>query len=203
MSQFNKKLDEAKSQQRRLHFVAGITVVAILLLVASLLVISRGTRVEIIPEEAKQLAEIRVVEGLGFCIGDTVYSLAGNPVIAVSATGFKTAEETIDSAHLGKVFSFELLELPGRLVIEILGYSEIMSKTAWRINGRDTVISNKLDIELNAGGLRCRNRQSVFSAQRAEGGYCAWGADAAAGRFATCFRYAGNFLEPSWCRRLT
>jgi len=151
MSQFNKKLDEAKSQQKRLYFVAGITVVAILLLVSSLVVISRGTRVEIIPEEAKQLAEIRVVAGLGFCIGDTVYSLVGNPVITASAPGYKTGEETIDSAHLGKVFSFELLELPGRLVVELLGNAGLLSKTAWRINGRDTDISNRLDLELNAG----------------------------------------------------
>jgi formylglycine-generating enzyme required for sulfatase activity len=151
MSQFNEKLDQAKSRQKRLYFVAGITVVAILLIVAALFVISRGTRVEITPAEAKGFAEIRVLEGFGFCVGDTVYSVAGNPVITASAPGFKTATETIDSAHLGKVFPLELFELPGRLVIEISEDDADMSKTAWQVNGRSADLSDKLDLELEAG----------------------------------------------------
>ena len=151
MSQFNEKLDQAKSRQKRLYFVAGITVVAILLLVAALFIISRGTRVEITPAEAKEFAEIRVVEGFGFCVGDTVYSVAGNPVIAASAPGFKTAAETIDSEHLGKVFPVELLELPGQLMVEISENGANMSKTAWQVNGRSVDLSDKLDLELEAG----------------------------------------------------
>lgn len=151
MSQFNKKLDLAKSRQKRFHLAAGITVLAILLLVAALFVVSRGTRVEIIPEEAKELTEIKVTEGLGFCVGETVYSLAGNPVLTASAAGFKIATETIDPAHLGKVFPLELFELPGRLVIEISGDDENLLKTTWRINGRDAALSDKLDLELEAG----------------------------------------------------
>lgn len=151
MSQFNKKLDLAKSRQKRFHLVAGITVIAILLFVAALVVVSRGTRVEIMPEEAKELTEIKVTEGLGFCVGDTVYSLAGNPVITGSAAGFKVATKTIDPAHLGKVFPLELFELPGRLVIEISGDNEKLLKTIWRINGRDVALSDRLDLELEAG----------------------------------------------------
>ncbi len=123
----------------------------ILLLMAALVVVSRGTRIEIKPEETREYAEIRVTEGLGFCIADTVYSLAGNPVITASAPGFKVAKATIDPAHLGKVFPVELFELPGRLVIEIEGDADLLSKTVWRINGRDAAVSAKLDVELAAG----------------------------------------------------
>ena len=151
MSEFNKTLDRAKSRQKRFYLISGISVMAILLLVASLFVVSRGTRVEIMPEEAKGLAEISVTDGVGFCIGDTVYSLMGMVEITASAPGFKVASEIIDSVHLGKVFPLELFELPGRLVIQITGSHDNLSKTAWRINGREAALSDRLDLELEAG----------------------------------------------------
>ncbi|NOR23131.1 MAG: SUMF1/EgtB/PvdO family nonheme iron enzyme [Desulforhopalus sp.] len=151
MSQFNKKLDRAKSRQKRFYLVAGTPVLAILMLLLVLFVVSRGTRVEVLPEDAEEHAVIRVAKGLGFSLGDTVYSLAGNPVITVSAPGFKVATKTIDPAHLGKVFPLELFELPGRLVVEISGDDKTLLKTAWRINSRDVALSDKLDLELEAG----------------------------------------------------
>ena len=121
MSQFNKKLDQAKNRQKRIYLFSGLTVMSILFLVAVLFVFSRGTRVEIMPIEANELATISVIEGFSFSIGDVVYSLAGNPVISASAPGFKVATKTIDPVYLGKVFPLELFELPGRLVIKISG----------------------------------------------------------------------------------
>jgi len=151
MSQFNKKLDQAKSRQKRFYLITGISVITILLLVAVLFIVSRGTRVDITPEEAKEFAEIGVIEGFGFSIGDTVYSLTGTPVITASAAGFKTVAETIDSAYLGKVFPLELLELPGRLVVGITGGDDTLSKTVWRIDGHEVALSDGLDHELEAG----------------------------------------------------
>jgi len=151
MSQFNKKLDQAKSRQKRFYFIAGATAVIILLFIAALFVVSRGTRVEIRPKEAKELAEIKVTEGFGFSIGETVYSLGGNLVITVSATGFKVATKNIAAAHLGKTFPLELFEIPGRLLIQISGINNNLSKTIWQIDGRDVDISDKFDRELDAG----------------------------------------------------
>jgi formylglycine-generating enzyme required for sulfatase activity len=92
-----------------------------------------------------------VTKGLGFCVADTVYSLAGNLVITASAPGFKAAVKNIDHAHLGKVIPLELFELPGRLIIEISGDDANRAKTVWRINGREAALSDKLDLELEAG----------------------------------------------------
>ena len=136
MSQFNEKLDQAKNRQKRIYLFSGLTVMSILLLVVMLFIFSRGTRVEIMPVEAKELATISVIEGFSFSIGDAIYSLAGNPVISASAPGFKIATATINSAYLGKVFPLELFELPGHLVIEISGNEKNLSKTVWQINGR-------------------------------------------------------------------
>ena len=66
MSKFNTKLEQARKRQKRLYLVAGLLVLVIILIVVSLFVISRGTRVDIMPAEAKELAEIRVSKGLGF-----------------------------------------------------------------------------------------------------------------------------------------
>jgi formylglycine-generating enzyme required for sulfatase activity len=151
MSQFKEKLEEARRRQKRFHLAAGITVPIVLLLVAVLVVISRGTRINIIPAEAKEQAEISVTKGLGFGVTDTVYSLVGNLVITASAPGFKVAVKTIDKTNLGKIVPLELIELPGRLTIGIAGDSDNLKKTVWRINGRDAALSDKLDLELEAG----------------------------------------------------
>lgn len=154
MSQFNKKLDQARSRQKRFYLLAGITLSAILVLLAALFVFSRGTRVEITPEDAKEYAVIRVTEGLGVTVGDTVYSLAGSPGVTVTAAGFKVATQTIDPAYLGKVVPLEIFPLPGRLVVEISeipGDDEKLLQTTWRINGRERALSDKLELELEAG----------------------------------------------------
>lgn len=151
MSQFNKKLDKAQSRQKRIYLISSLTMMSILLLMVVMFIFSRGTRVEVMPLEAGKSATISAIDGFSFSIGDVVYSLVGNPVINVSAPGFKVATETIDSVYLGKVFPLELFELPGHLIINISGDEKNLAKTAWKINGRDTALSAKLDIELEAG----------------------------------------------------
>jgi formylglycine-generating enzyme required for sulfatase activity len=168
MSQFKEKLEEARRRQKRYHLAAGIAVPIILLLMAVLVVISRGTRINILPDEAKEQADISVTEGLGFGVSDTVYSLAGNLVVTASAPGFRIAEKTIDKTHLGKVIPLELFELPGRLTIEISGESEHLKKTAWRINGRDAAFSDKLDLELETGRYTISVDNSFFKPKEME-----------------------------------
>jgi formylglycine-generating enzyme required for sulfatase activity len=151
MSQFNQRLDQAKARQKRLYLLTGAFLPVILLLLTVLFVVSRGTRIEVMPEEAKEQAVIRVTGGLGAGVGDRVYSLNGSPVITVSAPGFKDATATIDAARLGKIFSVELFELPGRLTIDLSGVDENMQKTAWLIDGQEVSSSDSLDVELVPG----------------------------------------------------
>jgi formylglycine-generating enzyme required for sulfatase activity len=151
MSQFNQKLDQAKERQKRLYLLTGAFLLVIFLLLTVLFVVSRGTRIEVMPEEAKEQAVIRVTEGLGASVGDRVYSLAGSLGITVSAPGFKDAAATIDAARLGKIFSVELFELPGRLTIGMSGIDKNLQKTAWQIDGKEISYSDSLDVELEPG----------------------------------------------------
>ncbi len=169
MSQFNEKLDQARNRHKRLYLAAGLTVPAILLLVVALLVVSRGTRIDIMPEAAKEHAVIRVTEGLAFSLADTVYSLRANPVIRASSPGFRDAVQTIDGTFLGKVLPVTLVELPGRLVIDIAGDNTDLSRTAWRIAGRDVALdekfAEKLDVELDAGAYTVTIDNPFFQLQ--------------------------------------
>ncbi|MBT5216712.1 MAG: hypothetical protein HOM10_03750, partial [Gammaproteobacteria bacterium] len=121
MSQFNNKLDKAQNKQKRIYVLSGLVATSIFLLIAVLIIYSRGTRIEVMPLEAGNLATIRALDNFSFNVGNVVYSLSGNPIINVSSPGFKDATETIGSVYLGKNFSLELAELPGHLVISIVG----------------------------------------------------------------------------------
>ncbi|MDC0575160.1 SUMF1/EgtB/PvdO family nonheme iron enzyme [Nitrosomonadaceae bacterium] len=151
MSQFNNKLDKAQNKQKRIYILSGLVVTSILLLIAVLIIHSRGTRIEVMPLEAGDLATIRAIDNFSFNVGNVVYSLSGNPIINVSSPGFKDATKTIAPLYLGKNFSLELAELPGHLVISIVGDNDNLSETVWKINSRDVMRSAMLDLELEAG----------------------------------------------------
>lgn len=162
MSQFNNKLDKAQSKQKRIYFFSGLVVTSILLLIAVLIIHSRGTRIEVMPLEAADLATIRAIDNFSFNVGNVVYSLSGNPIINVSSPGFKDATKTIGSVYLGKNFSLELAELPGHLVISIVGDKDNLLETAWKINSLDTTRSAMLDLELEAGIYTINIRNPFF-----------------------------------------
>ena len=151
MSQFNNKLDKAQNKQKRIYILSGLVVTSILLLIAVLIIHSRGTRIEVMPLEAGDLATIRAIDNFSFNVGNVVYSVSGNPIINVSSPGFKDATKTITPLYLGKNFSLELAELPGHLVISIVGENDNLSETVWKINSRDVMRSAMLDLELEAG----------------------------------------------------
>ena len=162
MSQFNKNLDRAKTRQKKMYLISAVVVMSIFLFLVALIIYSRGTRIEVMPLEAGKSATISAIDSFSFSIGDVVYSLAGNPIVKVSASGFKAATETIDSEYLGKIFSLELFELPGRLIIKILGDEENLSKTVWEINGHNITQVAMLDHELEAGTYNIKINNPYF-----------------------------------------
>ncbi len=151
MNSFNKTLDQAKNRQKRVYLIAGGTLVSVFLLMTLFFVVLRGTHIEINPEEARENAVYRVDRGLGFCLGDTAYTFTGDLVVAVVSPGFKAASAVIDAQDLGKVFSLELSELPGHLVVDLSGADTLGAGTSWRINNRVLGPSERLNIELEAG----------------------------------------------------
>nr|VFK53440.1 MAG: Formylglycine-generating enzyme, required for sulfatase activity, contains SUMF1/FGE domain [Candidatus Kentron sp. TUN]VFK54648.1 MAG: Formylglycine-generating enzyme, required for sulfatase activity, contains SUMF1/FGE domain [Candidatus Kentron sp. TUN] len=141
-------LNQAKRRQRRFYLMASAGIFCTLLMLVGMFVVSKGTRIEILPKEAGEIAEINIAKGIGLCIGDTVYSLSSAPTITALASGFKTKTEKIPPENLGRVFPMALFELPGHLTIET---SSRNKKTRWAIDGRDVAIASRLDKTLEAG----------------------------------------------------
>jgi formylglycine-generating enzyme required for sulfatase activity len=163
MNQFNSKLDQARIRQKNRYLISAISLVTVFVLIALGFSVSRGTRIEITPEEAKTSAQIRLTRGLGLFFQGSVYSLSTTPQITAEAKGFAPATETIPAASLGKTFTLALRPLPGQLTLRItpqviaqqtahaIAEQQKLSKTRWSINGRYVALGPELDLELAAG----------------------------------------------------
>ncbi len=152
MNDFNKKLAEAKGRQRKLYLIAGLGVLAALCIVVVTFIVSQGTRIDVFPEEAGTQAEISVSGGIGFTVGDTVYSLFAAPEITVSASGFKTAIKQIDKDALGRSFRVDLFELPGRLfAYTTLSDMKLAAGISWLIDGSKVDMGGSVEVELEPG----------------------------------------------------
>lgn len=148
MNQFNQQLLAAKKKQRLIYmggfafFLVGIFIVLIIILV------SRGTRIEIHPDDAAVLSSVRLHKGFAAIIGETLYSISKHPTIAVSADGFQSKIQVLNSNDFGKVMSVTLIPLPAKVE---LSTNIADNKTSWLINGDVLAISNTFEYELAAG----------------------------------------------------
>ncbi len=150
MNQYNinDKLDGDSSKQRRYYLFGVLSVFFIAVAVTIGLMSTNGTKIEVRPFEAQDSAIITVSGGLGLYISGSVYSLTNSTKITVIADGYKPKEQIIPQSSIGKVFQIELIELPGRLVIETMPAD---AKTSWLIDGKTVAIANRLEKEIYAG----------------------------------------------------
>ena len=148
MNQFNQQLLAAKRKQRLLYisvftfFLIGIFVVLTVILV------SRGTRIEIHPDDAAALSSVHLHEGLAVIIGETLYSISKHPAITVSAEGFQSITQALNNDDFGKVISVTLVPLPAKVE---LSTNIDDDKTSWLIDGEVLAISDTFEHELADG----------------------------------------------------
>jgi len=138
----------AKTRQRRLYLLAGFALIVCAVFFLGAITFSNGTVIVVHPKEVKDAAVLHVVGGWGAAIGNTAYSLRGNPTIEVSAAGFRPLRKTLLASETGGTVTIELSELPGQLHVETNPDSD---KTRWFINGQMAVIAKALEKELFAG----------------------------------------------------
>jgi formylglycine-generating enzyme required for sulfatase activity len=148
MNPFDQQLRAAKKKQRLLYvgifvlFLIGALVISIVILA------SRGTRIEIKPDDAATQSSVRLSSGIAVIIGETLYSVSQNPVVVVSSAGFQSKTQVLNSNDFGKVMTVNLLPLPARVE---LSTNIDDDKTSWIINGETLAISNTFEYELVAG----------------------------------------------------
>jgi formylglycine-generating enzyme required for sulfatase activity len=148
MKQFNQQILAAKSKQRRLYLaVFGLFLMGALIIL-SLILASRGTRIDIQPDEAASQSVIHLDSGIALIIADTLYSISKHPSITVAADGFQTLTQQLNSNDFGNIMSITLLPLPAHLMLT----SNIDNQqTQWQINGDTLAMSAEFDYELEAG----------------------------------------------------
>ena len=148
MNPFNQQLLAAKKKQRLL-FIGVVALFLIgALIIFSLIIASRGTRIEIQPDDAAALSSVNLNKGMAVLIGETLYSISKNPTIAVSAEGFQPLIQQLNNRDFGNIMSVTLMPLPATLALTSNIADE---KTSWQINGETLAISTVFNHELMAG----------------------------------------------------
>ena len=115
MNRFEQRIKSARQYQRSRYGTIAIALVGGVLVVALTVVFMTGTSVRIAPADAAQTGSVGVEAGIAVAVSGVVYALSSQPVVAVSAPGFRTASRQIQPHERGGVVSVTLQELPGHL----------------------------------------------------------------------------------------
>ena len=148
MNPFDQQLHAAKKKQRLLYFGVFALLLIGVVIVLTIIMVSRGTRVEIKPDDAAAQSSMRLNTGIAAIIGETLYSISKNPVIAVSAEGFRSKTQVLNNNDFGKVMTITLVPLPAKIE---LSTNIADDKISWLIDGETLAIANIFEHELAAG----------------------------------------------------
>ena len=148
MNQFDQQLHAAKKKQRLLYFGVFALLLLGAVIILSIIMVSRGTRVEIKPDDAAVQSSVYLNTGIAVIIGETLYSISKNPVIAVSAEGFQSKTQVLNNNDFGKVMTITLVPLPAKLELST-NITDV--QTSWSIDGVTLAISDIFEYELAAG----------------------------------------------------
>ena len=108
-------------QRRRLHLLLlTLVIFAIALLVAGVVLFSRGIKVQVLPEEITIQAQIAVQQGWAIAYNATVWSISRKTVLRVTAPKYADEIVTIDAREKKRTVSVTLQPLPGVLRITTL-----------------------------------------------------------------------------------
>ncbi len=151
MNPFNQQLNAAKKKQHLAH--VGVSALSMLgaLVILTVVLVSRGTRIEVKPDEAAVQSSVNLSTGIAVIIGETLYSLSKNPAIAVSAAGFQSVSQILNDNDFGKVMTVTLPPLPAKVE---LSTNIANDKTNWLINGEVLSTSTVFEFELTAGDYK-------------------------------------------------
>lgn len=148
MTQFEAQLNQARRRHRRAIGAALGAVLAILVGIAAWLVVTNGTPVKVLPDEAAPLAEIQIVEGWGLVVDDVVYTLGVEPRLRVEAEGYEAAERRLAGDRKGRLLTIELTPLPSHLIAVAEPEHE---RLRWLIDGALAGLGGKLDKDITPG----------------------------------------------------
>ena len=126
-----------------LGFIGGISI-----FIYFFLLLSNGTKIIILPEEASINAKVKSENFFDLSFNNFIYSFSSKPVFSVSSKGYKKIRETITHENKGKFHEVLMIELPGILNVNINNKNE---NTQWFLDEKFIFQGEKLEISLPAG----------------------------------------------------
>jgi formylglycine-generating enzyme required for sulfatase activity len=148
MSEFNQAIEAARRKQRWLTLFVLIGFIVIVLLLVMVVFASRGTRIEVLPTEITQQAQVSTEQGMAVVIFSHLYSLSPLAEIKAQAPGFLPTTAKISQADFGKVTTITLKPLPGELKLTTSANAD---RTRWLLNGELADVANRFEKTLKAG----------------------------------------------------
>ena len=133
------------------------------LVLAGIVAYSSGTSIKVKPDDAKATAKVQLVDGIGLSVSNVIYALLGEPVVAVSADGFRSERRKLAATEMGGNITVTLDELPGHLIVKTV---PVADTTRWTINSQRVPAAATLDREVMAGKYGLEIDNSYFEVEK-------------------------------------
>ena len=157
MSPSERQLQEAQRRRRRRYLYTALGLAGSALAVGSILVLTGGTPIEVVPEEASENAKIEVASGGAVVVFRRVYYFRGNLDVRVSAPGFAAKTQPIRTR--GKTLRVALEPLPGRIRAST---EPSEAETRWYVDNALADVGPRLEQELEAGSYHLSARHTWY-----------------------------------------
>ncbi len=149
MNKFDAGLRNAQSRQNRLYGLLAIIIFLGGVLLTGVLLFASGTSVVVQPSEAEEAGpSVSISTGFALMFRGIAYSLSDEPVVLVSAPGFRSATRAITAADKGGTIVVYLEELPGQLTITT---SPSDDRTRWSLDQIPASIGDIFEQEVTPG----------------------------------------------------
>ncbi|MDJ0685986.1 MAG: SUMF1/EgtB/PvdO family nonheme iron enzyme [Alphaproteobacteria bacterium] len=163
MKDFDASVEAARRRSRNL-FIGAVTVFIVAVLgVSGFLMSSKGVAIAVLPPDAEETAQIRIVDGIGATVGDAIYSLGGELDIEIAAVGYRTSEKRITALDLGRTLEVELRPIPA--VIQAKAIPEL-DEAAWVIGETMRMTGATVEVEVEPGEYDVSVSHPFYRSQR-------------------------------------
>ena len=129
------------------------------------LLLSNGTKIIILPEEARINAKVKSENFLDLSFNNFIYSFYSNPVFSLSSKGYEKIIQTIPQENKGKFHEVLMTELPGILNVNIKKKNE---DTQWFLDEKFIHQGEKLEISLPAGQYNLEVNNPFFEKKKTD-----------------------------------
>ncbi|MYB34088.1 MAG: PEGA domain-containing protein, partial [Gammaproteobacteria bacterium] len=147
-SEIERSIHQAQRGSVLKMVVATVIFLGILIVVILLLYYPRSVTVQVIPEEAKELADYSISEGRAIFISNKAVLIGDQATAEISAPGF--ISETVWLSTDQKTVNVELTPLPARIVLTA---QPALPDIEWSLNGSPAYRGEILDLETDPGTL--------------------------------------------------